>query len=202
MPPFSNTVLRLALVKHALGRMINMVDFKIVIADPKTGKCYQKELKDPDSKQLFGKKMGDSVKGELVGMEGYEFQITGGSDYCGFPMRMDIIGTVRKQILAGKGVGIKGLDKGERIRKTVAGNTIFDKTSQINLKVTKYGKQPLEAPVEEKKEEAKAEEKAEKKAEEKSAAAPEKKEEKKAEKTEEKKVEEKPVEEKPAEKKE
>ena len=46
--------------------------------------------------------------------------------------------------------------EGMRSRKTVAGNTIFEKTAQINLKVTKQGKEPLPMP---EPKEAKAEEK-------------------------------------------
>ena len=43
-----------------------------------------------------------------------------------------------------------------RIRKTVCGNTIHPKITQVNLKVTKEGKEPLAAPPAEKKEEKKA----------------------------------------------
>jgi len=119
---------------------------EIVIADPKSGKSYQKELKDPDSKSLIGHKIGDNVKGEIFGMHGYELEITGGSDYCGFPMRRDVMGVARKKILSTKGIGIQDIDTGDRKRKTVAGNTVFDKTSQVNLKVVKHGKSPLEPP--------------------------------------------------------
>ncbi len=125
-----------------------MVDFKLVIADPKSGKCYQKELKDPDSKKLFGHKIGDTIKGELVNLAGYEFEITGGSDYCGFPMRRDVLGVARKRILSTRGIGVKNVEGGDRKRKTVAGNAIYDQTSQVNLKTLKVGKEPL-APVEE-----------------------------------------------------
>ena len=136
--------------------MICMADFKIVISDPKTGKSYQKELKDPDSKNLFGMKIGDTVKGELFGLTGYEMMITGGSDNCGFPMRRDVIGTPRKRILSTKGSGVRDIEYGDRKRKSVAGNTIFDLTAQVNLKVTKQGKEPME-PKAEKAEDAKEE---------------------------------------------
>jgi small subunit ribosomal protein S6e len=126
-----------------------MAEFKIVISDPKTGKSYQREVKEPDSRKLFGQKIGDHVKGEIFGLTGYEFEITGGSDYCGFPMRRDVIGTARKKILSIKGTGVQGLDSGERVRKTVAGNTVFENTSQVNLKVLKAGREPLEPKKEE-----------------------------------------------------
>jgi len=141
-----------------------MVGFKVVIGT-KDGKCVQKEVPEEDSKNLVGKKIGETVKGEIIGLTGYEFEITGGTDYAGFPMRKDIAGTGRKRILAVCGVGLKKKAKGLRIRKTVCGNTIHAKISQINLKVLKEGKEklgaapepkegeaPKEAPAEEKKE--------------------------------------------------
>jgi len=97
----------------------------------------------------MGLKIGDKVKGEVLDFAGYEFDITGGSDSCGFPMRKDVSGTLRKKILSVKTLGLKIKDHGIRKRKTVAGNTIYDKTAQINLKIVKYGKAPLEAPKEE-----------------------------------------------------
>lgn len=143
----------------------NMAEFKVVIADPKTGKCYQKEVKEDAAKPFMGLKIGDTVKGELMDMTGYEFVLTGGSDYAGFPMRKDVDGQMRKRIVTVKGVGVhntkrkpnpkkKGIRvmKGMRQKKTVAGNTIFAQTAQLNLKVLKYGKESLdpkpEAPAE------------------------------------------------------
>lgn len=140
-----------------------MVTFKIVIGT-KDGKCVQREVPDPDSKNLLGKKVGDIIKGEFFGLTGYEFEITGGSDFAGFPMRKDIPGTGRKKILAVKGIGLKKKAKGIRKRKTVCGNTVHANISQINLKVIKEGKEKLaaapkegEAKPEEKKEEPKKE---------------------------------------------
>ncbi len=122
-----------------------MAEIKVVLSNPKTAKSYQKILKGADARKLFGLKIGDTVKGELLDLTGYEFQITGGSDYAGFPMRRDVPGIARKKILAVKGVGIRKLKKGKGIkqRKTVAGNTVYEKTAQVNLKVIKEGKGPL-----------------------------------------------------------
>ncbi len=125
-----------------------MAEFKLVIGNPKDGKSYQRVVKDAEAKPFLGKKIGDKVKGEEFSLTGYEFEITGGSDFCGFPMRRDAMGPTRKRILAPNSIGIKNLDKGIRIKKTVAGNTIHLKTSQINLKVLKQGKADL-APAEE-----------------------------------------------------
>ena len=130
-----------------------MVSFKLVIGT-KEGKCLQKEISEADSNAFLGKKVGDKITGESIGLTGYEFEITGGSDYAGFPMRKDIPGVGRKKILAIEGVGLKKIAKGIRVRKTVCGNTIHPKISQINLKVIKAGSTPLPFP-EPKKEEKK-----------------------------------------------
>ncbi len=120
-----------------------MADFKIIIADPKTGKCAQREIKDQEADVLVGLKIRDKVKGEHMGLAGYEFEITGGSDHCGFPMRKDVSGQARKKILAVEGVGVKKKDDGIKQRKTVCGNTIHAKIAQVNLKTLTYGKENL-----------------------------------------------------------
>jgi small subunit ribosomal protein S6e len=76
-------------------------------------------------------------------MPGYEFEISGGSDYCGFPMRKDVNGIMRKEILTTTGLGNRYKRHGMRLRRTVSGNTIYNKTAQINLKVLKHGAEPL-----------------------------------------------------------
>lgn len=136
-----------------------MVEFKLNIGDPKTKKILKKDLKDTETKPLMGLKIGDKVKGELLELPGYELEITGGSDFAGFPMRKDVMGNQRKRILIVKGVGIRKNADGNRRRITVAGNTVHDKTTQINMKVVKYGKAPLfEEPKAEETTEAKTEE--------------------------------------------
>ena len=119
-----------------------MVDFKTVINDPKTGKSYTRELKDDSAESLMGKQIADKVEGDGLGMPGYEFEITGGSDHCGFPMRKDVNAN-RKRILAVKGVGFKKTSKGMRHRKTVCGSRIHGKIVQVNLKILKHGKEKL-----------------------------------------------------------
>ena len=119
-----------------------MPGIKIVIG-LSTGRCVQRELTEEQSKSLYGKKVGDTVSGDLVGLAGYEFSVTGGSDYCGFPMRKDVAGMNRRKIFAVEGIGLKKKAAGVRVRKTVAGNTIFAKTHQVNLKVLKEGQEKL-----------------------------------------------------------
>jgi small subunit ribosomal protein S6e len=119
-----------------------MAEFKLVLS-AKDGKSYQREVKDKGAIPFLGKKIGDTVKGDGFGLAGYEVQLTGGSDSCGFPMRKDVPGTGRKRILAVAGVGLKKKGKGQRQRKTVCGNTVHGKIAQINLKILKEGKERL-----------------------------------------------------------
>ena len=116
-----------------------MAEFKLVIANPRDGRCVQRDLKAPEANSLLGTKLGSTVNGESIGLPGYEFMLTGGSDYCGCPMRRDVQGTGRKKIIAVSGVGLKAKEKGIRQRKTVCGNTVHDKIVQLNLKVVKEG---------------------------------------------------------------
>ena len=130
-----------------------MVDFKLVISNPSNGRTVQKDLKDPQSDFLMGKKIGDKVSGDNLGFSGYEFQVTGGSDFCGFPMRKGVSGK-RAKILTRFGLGVrKGMDEGKRVKKTVCGESIHDKIVQVNLKVLKMGSEdmfPEKAPEEKK----------------------------------------------------
>ena len=119
-----------------------MVSFKLCISDPSTGKTFQKEVKDAQARPLIGLNIGEPVKGDLIEIAGYEFQITGGSDYCGFPMRKGILGS-RKKISIYGGIGFRGDAKGIKKRKTVCGHKIHDKISQVNLKITKSGAKKL-----------------------------------------------------------
>ena len=119
-----------------------MVSFKLCISEPSSGKTFQREVKDNQAKPFLGLNIGESIKGDAFDFSGYEFEITGGSDYCGFPMRRGILGLRRKITIYG-GVGFRGSFKGIKRRKTVCGHKIHDKTSQVNLKVTKQGSKKL-----------------------------------------------------------
>jgi len=145
-----------------------MAEFKIVVSDPKSKKSFQKTI-DQNESGLMGKKLSDMFKGDAIGLNGYELQITGGSDKDGFPMRSDVEGIARKRLLITKGVGFHSKKKGERKRKSIRGNTISQAVSQINTKIVKAGSTSVEkllgksdkkeAPKDEKPVEAKAEEK-------------------------------------------
>jgi len=109
------------------------------------GKALSKLIEIDEKKFRFeGMKIGDTIKGGLVGFPNYEFQITGGSDSSGFPMRKDVHGPVKKKILVSKrGIGYKPKRKGQKKRKTVRGNEITYDMTLINLLVIKYGEVEL-----------------------------------------------------------
>jgi small subunit ribosomal protein S6e len=120
-----------------------MPEFKIVISEK--GKSYAKNLTNEESEFLLNKKLKDKVEGSHFGLKGYELEVTGGSDKEGFPMRNDVEGILRKRIFITKGkVGARVKEKGVRVRKSVAGNTISQLTSQINLNVVKSGQKGLD----------------------------------------------------------
>jgi small subunit ribosomal protein S6e len=121
------------------------MEFKVVISDPATGKAYQKVVSGANANKLIGKQIGDVINGTLVDLPpDYELKITGGSDKDGFPMRPDLPGTGRKRILLSGGVGYRPKEKGVRKKKTVRGRVISKDIVQINMKVVKHGKIPLE----------------------------------------------------------
>jgi small subunit ribosomal protein S6e len=119
------------------------MEIKVNVGDPKTKRTVTLTMSAENAKSLFGKKLGDKIRGELVEKAGYEFEITGGSDNAGFPMRKDVVGSGRRKILTTYGTGQRQTKKGVRVRKTVAGNTISEFTSQLNVKVVKHGAHPL-----------------------------------------------------------
>lgn len=121
-----------------------MVEFKLTINDPKTGKSYKKLATDSESDNFIGKKLRDTISGNFFGLSGYELEITGGSDKQGFPLRKDLEGTARKKPLVVSGTGAKRKDRGIKQRKTVRGNLLDSDVSQINLKVLKEGSKKLE----------------------------------------------------------
>ena len=102
------------------------------------------EIDEKKSRLFETKKIGESINGGLIGFPNYEFEITGGSDSSGFPMRKDVHGPVKKRILVSKrGIGYKPVRKGEKRRKMVRGNEITYDMTLINLKVLKYGETEL-----------------------------------------------------------
>jgi small subunit ribosomal protein S6e len=115
--------------------------FKLVIGDK--GKSWKLETTD---ESLVGKSVGDKFEGKEVKpeFEGYEFEITGGSDTSGFPLSKDVEGLGLKRVLLTKGWGMHDNREGVRVRKTLRGKKIALTTSQINIKVIKHGHKKLD----------------------------------------------------------
>ena len=117
---------------------------RIVISEPTSGKSYQVELAKDREASIIGKKIGDELEGNLIGAAGYVLELTGGSDGSGFPMRMEVHGPAKKQVLTSQGIGFNAKRKGERKRRYVRGNTYSPEIVQVNVKVKKAGATPLE----------------------------------------------------------
>lgn len=115
--------------------------FKFVIGDGK--KSYQVE-KDQKDCPVLGKKIGNILPGDFLGLSGYELKITGGSDKDGFAMRKDIDGSIRKKFILTKGTGFHTNISGLRMRRMLCGNTIAPDIIQINCKVVRKGPASLE----------------------------------------------------------
>jgi len=118
-----------------------MAEFRISIGT-KEGRCYKTELKEESADPLLGKKIGDKVDGSVLGLDGYEFEITGGSDKSGFGMKAGI-DMPKKRIVLQKGAGIRKVRKGNFLKKSVAGGYIHENTALVNLKVIREGPKPL-----------------------------------------------------------
>ena len=121
-----------------------MTNFKLTVSDIK-GKSVTKELKDTDGNPLLGLQIGNETDAAIVGLNG-KLKITGGSDKSGVPMRSDVHGAARKRVLLTKGVGLQGVEIGQRVRKLMRGNTISEEIYQLNCKYD--GELPVEAPEE------------------------------------------------------
>src|SRR2546427_11961891 len=129
--------------RHSLGGN-PLAEFKAVIADPKSGKSYKRDITGHYANALIGKKLGEDLDGLYVGLPGYKLQITGGSDKDGFPMRHDLPGPRRKGLLVSGGVGFHPMRPGMRKKKTVRGNTVSPDILQLNLKIVVRGPKSIE----------------------------------------------------------
>ncbi len=118
-----------------------MVEFKLVIAD--AAHSYARTVTDPQSAGFLGKRIGESIGGELVGFTGYTFRIAGGTDKSGFALRPEIPGARQVRVYVGEGFGFHAPRKGMRRRRTFRGGAVSEETVQINLVVDKRGPKPL-----------------------------------------------------------
>ncbi len=116
-----------------------MAKFKVIVSEPE-GKSKVVELEGARATPLIGRKLGETIDGSIVGMGGKQLLISGGSDKDGFPMRQDIHGGVRVQVVVTKGVGFHPKREGERQRKTIRGNVITEDIVQVNVKALEKAK--------------------------------------------------------------
>jgi ribosomal protein S6E (S10) len=138
--------------------------FKINVSHK--GRTYKLEL---DNESLIRMKIGDKINGSLISgeLDGYQLEITGTSDMAGFPgIKGQIGGQLRGMLLSKDDLGMNTTrPHGLRLKKTVRGEEISDKTVQINIKVLKEGTKKFDeiCPIKVKEEKPKAEQKAEEK---------------------------------------
>ena len=118
-----------------------MVEYKLVISERE--KSIARTVGDPQAAGFLGKRIGETIGGELLGAGGYTFKITGGTDKSGFPLRPDLPGARQTRLYVGEGFGFHAPRPGMRKRRTFRGNTISEDTVQINLVVEQKGSKPL-----------------------------------------------------------
>jgi ribosomal protein S6E (S10) len=117
--------------------------FKINIS--KDGKTMKIEI---ESESLIRSKIGDKISGSSVSpdLDGYELEITGTSDLSGFPgIKGEAGGQLKRKVLTRADKGMNDTRKGVRLRKTIRGEEITEKISQINMKVIKEGSRKFDS---------------------------------------------------------
>jgi small subunit ribosomal protein S6e len=133
-----------------------MAKFKVIVSDPQTGTSKVLELEEARAAPFIGRKIGETMDGAIVDMPATKVQIKGGSDKDGVPMRPDVHGGVRRNVVLSGGVGFNPTKGGERRRKAVRGNIITDEIVQINMKIVEQPSKPKETKAEEAKPQAPA----------------------------------------------
>ena len=116
--------------------------FKVNISNK--GKTYKLET---ENEGFIRNKIGDVIKGESFSpdLEAYDLEITGTSDSSGFPGIKGYEGPqLRRALLTIKDKGMNDRTKGLRLKKSIRGEEISEKTAQINMKVIKEGKKKFE----------------------------------------------------------
>jgi small subunit ribosomal protein S6e len=121
-----------------------MVEFKVVVSDPKTGRAYNVDASGGAAGAIVGKRIGDEFDAGAIGLAGYKIQITGASDRTGTTAKKGIPGAGRKKLLLAGGIGFHPSMDGERRRKTVRASEITRDFVQINAQVTTYGEKTLD----------------------------------------------------------
>jgi len=117
--------------------------FKINISHK--GRTFKVET---DNESFIRMKIGDKINGDMISadFDGYELQISGTADIAGFPGIKGQVGPqLRKILLTKNETGMRNSrHDGLRLKKSVRGEEISDKTSQINMIVAKEGKKKFD----------------------------------------------------------
>jgi small subunit ribosomal protein S6e len=122
-----------------------MAKFKVIVSDPQAGTSKAIELEESRAAPFIGRKIGEIMDGAAVDMPATKVQIMGGSDKDGVPMRPNVHGGVRRNVILRGGVGFNPKRDGQRKRKAVRGNIVTDEIAQINMKVVEQPSKPKEA---------------------------------------------------------
>jgi small subunit ribosomal protein S6e len=107
----------------------------LIVSDPETGTSQRVELEDARMAPLIGRRIGEVLDGAVANMPGHKLKLTGGTDKDGIPMRPDVHGSAKADIILSGGVGYKPKKKGERKRVLVRGNTVSSETTFLNLSI-------------------------------------------------------------------
>jgi small subunit ribosomal protein S6e len=129
---------------YSAGELIQLAKFKVIVSDPQDGTSKVVEVEETRAASFIGRKIGEIVEGAVLDLPAYKLQIMGGSDKDGVPMRLDVHGGVRRNVILSGGSGYNPPDKGQRKRKMVRGNVITDDIVQINAKIVERPKKPVE----------------------------------------------------------
>ena len=117
----------------------------LIVSDPETGTSQRVELEDARMAPLIGRRIGEVLDGTIANMPGHKFKLTGGTDKDGIPMRPDVHGSAKADIILSGGVGYKPKKKGERKRVIVRGNTVSSETTFLNLSIVERPKRRKKA---------------------------------------------------------
>lgn len=121
-----------------------MVEFKVVVSDPKSGRAYNVDASGGAAGAIVGKRIGDEIDAGALGLAGYKLRITGASDRTGIAAKKGIPGAGRRNLLLAGGIGFHPVMDGERRRKTIRSSEITQDFVQINALVTAYGEKKLD----------------------------------------------------------
>ena len=121
-----------------------MVEFKVVVSDPKSGRAYNVDASGGAAGAIVGKSIGDEIDAGTLGLAGYKILITGASDRTGITAKKGIPGAGRRKLLLAGGIGFHPVMDGERRRKTIRSSEITQDFVQINTQVTAYGEKTLD----------------------------------------------------------